>query len=110
MVQETERGAFSWREIITQSESWAGALTATMAAAQQVRALFGVQGRVLFIGCGRNYSFATACRSWRSFYLHIGNHRLSKRTCHVLISYRQVAARPPVTHFIHGGLYGVAVK
>ena len=58
MVQEAERGAFSWREIITQAESWAGALTAAIAARAEVGELFGDGGRVLFIGCGSAHYLA----------------------------------------------------
>jgi glucosamine--fructose-6-phosphate aminotransferase (isomerizing) len=58
MVQEAERGAFSWREIITQAESWAGALTAAVAARADLSELFGDGGRVLFIGCGSTHYLA----------------------------------------------------
>jgi len=58
MVQEMERGAFSWGEIDTQAESWAGALAAATASRGAVRQLFGDGGRVLFIGCGSTHYLA----------------------------------------------------
>lgn len=58
MTIHKEPGVYSWREILTQSGSWQGALDAVSASETPVRELLGSTGRVLFIGCGSTHYLA----------------------------------------------------
>lgn len=58
MSEMTERGAFSWHEIVTQSGSWQGALAAAKAKGDAAKALLTPAKRVLFIGCGSTHYLA----------------------------------------------------
>lgn len=58
MTEMTERGAFSWHEIVTQASSWQGALMAASAKGQAAKALLAPVNRVLFIGCGSTHYLA----------------------------------------------------
>lgn len=58
MTEIAERGVYSWQEIVTQADSWRGALDAVEAQGRAVQKLLGADGRVLFIGCGSTHYLA----------------------------------------------------